>query len=174
MEGEHRKRGRLRTPIQSKEVGWPAMRSPVELDPQSIPLVRVVLSFSPVDPSQRTESGSIQGVRERVGRGGFPRSYPHFLPKEDIQERQQRRGAPGGRRGGERGSDMGAGGVDRGRAGARFGNERNERTKRENLRQGRRDGGTRDAMVLWMLDAMWMQLRMRMLGGSVVVQTVMS
>lgn len=95
MEGEHRKRGRLRTPIQSKEVGWPAMRSPVELDPPSIPLVRVVLSFSPVDPSQRTESGSIQGVRERVGRGGFSRSYPHFLPKEDIQQDSRGGGAPG-------------------------------------------------------------------------------
>lgn len=70
MEGEHRKRGRLRTPIQSKEVGWPAMRSPVELDPQLIPLVRAVLSFSPVDPSpahgEREHTGSA-----RAGRSGW-------------------------------------------------------------------------------------------------------
>lgn len=60
-----------------------------------------------------------------------------FLPKEDIQQDSRGGARRGGRRGGERGSDMGAGGVDRGRAGARFGNERNERTKGENLRQGR-------------------------------------
>lgn len=75
MEGEHRKRGRLRTPILTPEQRSGMARDEVTGGagpPVNAPLSASFFSFSPVDPSQRTESGSIQGVRECFGRGGLP------------------------------------------------------------------------------------------------------